>query len=250
MLLVPSPSGGARSLNKCGLPHAENKYEKDVIKQLKSLISYSDARLTVEVRNPLSIAYKHITGTLRTSWRTVEGIEEQEAASANRSSSSSQKRSRTCWTYSTGTSSPPPRRERSVFFHHKMYVPSQPILTKADLLGFLFHRQGECHRYLAKFAHRQQRERKAQLALEAYKASYRHAFGTLPPWHPTRLGVALNFSVLIHDVHGSPDRCHLAMHEFNEAVAAMHATPEATFRDSLMIIHLLRDDIILWSVEI
>lgn len=29
----------------------------------------------------------------------------------------------------------------------------------------------------------------------------------------------------------------------------MDATPEHTFRDSLMILHLLRDDIILWSAE-
>lgn len=34
----------------------------------------------MEERNLLSIAYKHVTGTLRTSWRTVEGIEKQETA--------------------------------------------------------------------------------------------------------------------------------------------------------------------------
>ena len=34
----------------------------------------------MEERNLLSIAYKHVTGTLRTSWRTVEGIEKQEKA--------------------------------------------------------------------------------------------------------------------------------------------------------------------------
>ncbi|KAI0252021.1 14-3-3 protein-domain-containing protein [Lactifluus subvellereus] len=54
----------------------------DVIKQLKSIISYSDAHLTMEERNLLSIAYKHVTGTLRSSWRTVEGIEKQETTSA------------------------------------------------------------------------------------------------------------------------------------------------------------------------
>lgn len=54
--------------------------QKDVIKQLKSIIFYSDARLSMEERNLLSIAYKHVTGTLRTSWRTVEGIEKQEIA--------------------------------------------------------------------------------------------------------------------------------------------------------------------------
>ena len=112
------------------------------------------------------------------------------------------------------------------------------------------YRQGDYYRYLAEFARRQEREQAAQLALEAYKASYKHAFSTLPPWHPTRLGLALNFSVYYHDVYGSPDRaCHLAKHAFDEAVGAMHATPEHTFRDSLMILHLLRDDIILWSAE-
>ena len=60
-------------------PFVKNKKNKnDVIKQLKSIISYSDAHLTMEERNLLSIAYKHVTGTLRTSWRTVEGIEKQE----------------------------------------------------------------------------------------------------------------------------------------------------------------------------
>jgi 14-3-3 protein epsilon len=32
----------------------------------------------MEERNLFSIAYKHVTGTLRTSWRTVEGLEKQE----------------------------------------------------------------------------------------------------------------------------------------------------------------------------
>ena len=216
----------------------------------------------MEERNLLSIAYKHVTGTLRTSWRTVEGLEKQEAAS--------------------GTALPRElvliRRQREKIereladacqdlldlldrhlvpaaeageervFYHKMHVihPS----SKKSILPYAYNRQGDYHRYLAEFARRQQRERSALLALEAYKASYKHAFGTLPPWHPTRLGVALNFSVFFHDVRGSPDRaCHLAKHAFDEAVAAMHATPENTFRDSLMILHLLRDDIILWSAE-
>jgi hypothetical protein len=59
---------------------SRNPTPKDVIKQLKSIVFYSDARLGMEERNLLSIAYKHITGTLRTSWRTVEGIEKVETA--------------------------------------------------------------------------------------------------------------------------------------------------------------------------
>ena len=83
----------------------------------------------------------------------------------------------------------------------------------------------------------------------AYKASYKHALSTLPPWHLTRLAVALDFSVF-HDVYRSPDRaCHLAKHAFDEAVGAIHATPEHMSRDSLMTLQLLRDDMILWAAE-
>ncbi|KAH9967064.1 14-3-3 protein [Lactifluus volemus] len=216
----------------------------DVIKQLKSIISYSDAHLTMEERNLLSIAYKHVTGTLRTSWRTIEGIEKQETVNGRAT-----------------------QREQALIRRQREKIENELADACRDLLNlldrylvpaaepgeervFYYKMQGDYYRYLAEFARRQDRERSAQLALEAYKASYKHAFSTLPPWHPTRLGVALNFSVYFHDVHGSPDRaCHLAKHAFDEAVGAMHATPEHTFRDSLMILQLLRDDIILWSAE-
>ncbi|KAH8989732.1 14-3-3 domain-containing protein [Lactarius akahatsu] len=236
----------------------------DVIKQLKSVISYSDARLTMEERNLLSIAYKHVTGTLRTSWRTVEGIEKQEAASGTamprelvlircQREKIELELADACQDLLDLLDRylvPAAEAGEERVFYHKMHVSVPSLKAYPYPAPGVSHRQGDYHRYLAEFARRQQRERSALLALEAYKASYKHAFGTLPPWHPTRLGVALNFSVFFHDVRGSPDRaCHLAKHAFDEAVAAMHATPEHTFRDSLMILHLLRDDIILWSAE-
>ncbi|KAH9046754.1 14-3-3 domain-containing protein [Lactarius hengduanensis] len=218
----------------------------------------------MEERNLLSIAYKHVTGTLRTSWRTVEGIEKQKAASGTamprelvlircQREKIELELADACQDLLDLLDRylvPAAEAGEERVFYHKMHV-SVPFLKAYPYPARgVSHRQGDYHRYLAEFARRQQRERSALLALEAYKASYKHAFGTLPPWHPTRLGVALNFSVFFHDVRGSPDRaCHLAKHAFDEAVAAMHATPEHTFRDSLMILHLLRDDIILWSAE-
>ena len=262
----------ARCVSSLLLPYSRlghtiaQRRRKDVIKQLKSVISYSDARLTMEERNLLSIAYKHVTGTLRASWRTVENIEKQEAASGSATPREivliRRQREKIELELADACQDlldlldrhlvPAAEAGEERVFYHKMHVhPFYSILKKPILpRAFFLHRQGDYHRYLAEFARRQQRERSAHLALEAYKASYKHAFGTLPPWHPTRLGVALNFSVFFHDVRGSPDRaCHLAKHAFDEAVAAMHATPEHTFRDSLMILHLLRDDIILWSAE-
>lgn len=55
------------------------------------------------------------------------------------------------------------------------------------------------------------------------------------------------------DVRKSPERaCHLAKSAFDDAVMSLDSsdsTLEQTLRDSLMILQLLRDDLILWSGE-
>lgn len=150
-----------------------------------------------------------------------------------------------------------------------------------------FCRQGDYYRYLSEFAKRnnQLRETYADLSLQSYKASYKHALQTLDAWHPTRLGLALNFAVYFRDVKSDPERaCHLAKFAFDEAVAGMLANrvgavsdsvsgssgtgmkgggtgeerdegggdsllSEKTFRDCVVILTLLRDDMLLWAAE-
>ena len=95
------------------------------------------------------------------------------------------------------------------------------------------------------------KEEYAIASLEAYKLAYKLALNTLEATHPTRLGLALNFSVYFRDVLNSPERaCHLAKHAFDEAVAVLDQEPESTTQDSIMILQLLRDDLILWYKEI
>lgn len=95
------------------------------------------------------------------------------------------------------------------------------------------------------------KEEYAIASLEAYKLAYKLALNTLEATHPTRLGLALNFSVYFRDVLNSPERaCHLAKHAFDEAVAMLDQEPESTTRDSIMILQLLRDDLMLWFKEI
>jgi 14-3-3 protein epsilon len=73
----------------------------------------------------------------------------------------------------------------------------------------------------------------------------------LEPTHPTRLGLALNFAVYYHDVRKSPERaCHLGKHAFDEAVACLDdSSSMQVMRDSMMILQLLRDDLVIWSSE-
>jgi 14-3-3 protein epsilon len=46
---------------------------------MKSHLNSPDDQLTIDERNLLSIAFKNITGQLRTQWRTIDILEKREA---------------------------------------------------------------------------------------------------------------------------------------------------------------------------
>lgn len=70
----------------------------------------------------------------------------------------------------------------------------------------------------------------------------------LTPTHPIRLGLALNFSVFYYEILNSPDRaCHLAKQAFDDAMAELDSLSEESYRDSTLIMQLLRDNLTLWT---
>lgn len=74
------------------------------------------------------------------------------------------------------------------------------------------------------------------------------AQGELTPTHPIRLGLALNFSVFYYEILNSPDRaCHLAKQAFDDAIAELDSLSEESYRDSTLIMQLLRDNLTLWT---
>ncbi|CAA0826947.1 14-3-3-like protein GF14 mu [Striga hermonthica] len=73
----------------------------------------------------------------------------------------------------------------------------------------------------------------------------------LPPTHPIRLGLALNFSVFYYEILNSPERaCHLAKQAFDEAISELDTLNEDSYKDSTLIMQLLRDNLTLWTSDI
>ena len=76
------------------------------------------------------------------------------------------------------------------------------------------------------------------------------AVSELSSTNPIRLGLALNFSVFYYEVMNQPDMaCSLAKQAFDEAISDLDTLGEDSYKDSALIMQLLRDNLTLWTSE-
>ena len=65
-----------------------------------------------------------------------------------------------------------------------------------------------------------------------------------------RLGLALNFSVFYYEILNSAERaCRLAKAAFDDAIAELDTLSEESYKDSTLIMQLLRDNLTLWTSD-
>lgn len=73
----------------------------------------------------------------------------------------------------------------------------------------------------------------SEASLAAYDQASSIANVELPPTHPIRLGLALNFSVFYYEILASPDKaCNLAKQAFDDAIAELDTLSEESYKDS------------------
>ena len=86
--------------------------------------------------------------------------------------------------------------------------------------------------------------------MEAYKEASDEAMRELAPTNAIRLGLALNFSVFYYEILNAPERaCRLAKSAFDEAIAQIGNIEEGQYKDSTLIMQLLRDNLTLWTSD-
>ena len=207
-------------------------------------VAKSGEELTVDERNLLSVAYKNVIGTRRASWRIISSIEQKEESkgatrlTSNKSRPTDQRLRRNS------------RRSATMFC---LFLPttSSPRLSLVNRRSFYYKMKGDYHRYLAEFAFGEKRNDAAAAALESYKKATDIAQTELTSTHPIRLGLALNFSVFYYEIFNSPDRaCHLAKQAFDDAISELDTLSEDSYRDSTLIMQLLRDNLTLWQSDL
>ncbi|KAI3672472.1 hypothetical protein L6452_38560 [Arctium lappa] len=225
------------------LSEQAERYEEMVEFMEKVSGALSDSEeLTVEERNLLSVAYKNVIGARRASWRIISSIEQKEESRGNEDHVSVIKSYRS-------------KIEKELSdicdgILKMLDTKLVPSASSGDSKVFYLKMKGDYHRYLAEFKTGAERKEAAESTLNAYKAAQDIANTELAPTHPIRLGLALNFSVFYYEILNSPDRaCNLAKQAFDEAIAELDTLGEDSYKDSTLIMQLLRDNLTLWTSD-
>ncbi|KAL3630491.1 hypothetical protein CASFOL_023475 [Castilleja foliolosa] len=224
------------------LAEQAERYE-EMVEFMDSLVSGSaGAELSIEERNLLSVAYKNVIGSLRAAWRIVSSIEQKEEGRKNEDHVALVKDYRSkVETELTEVCS------RILKLITTYLIPSA---ASGESKVFYLKMKGDYHRYLAEFKVGDERKEAADETMLAYKAAQDVALAELASTHPIRLGLALNFSVFYYEIlNASEKACNMAKQAFEEAIADLDTLGEESYKDSTLIMQLLRDNLTLWTSD-
>jgi 14-3-3 protein epsilon len=197
-----------------------------------------DAELGVEERNLLSVAFKNVIGARRASWRIVSSIETKEEAKHS-------KESEKCKLIVEAELTEICNRSLDLLKNHL-----EDRCSAGESKVFYKKMKGDYWRYLAEFKGGAERKEAAEETLLAYKSAEATAEAELAPTHPIRLGLALNFSVFYYEILNAPERaCQMAKRAFDEAISELDTLGEESYKDSTLIMQLLRDNLTLWTSD-
>ena len=122
----------------------------------------------------------------------------------------------------------------------------------AHLLSQVFYQKmkADYYRYIAEYTTGEAKSKASNDAKLAYEEAQTIATKDLAVTHPIRLGLALNFSVFQYEVLANPDEaCKMARTAFEDAIAELDNVAEDSYKDSTLIMQLLRDNLTLWTSD-
>jgi len=225
---------------------AEQAERYDEMAEYMNKVSKLETGLSVEERNLLSVAYKNAVGSRRASWRIISSVESKEAGKGNEQNKNEAKSYRE-------------KIEKELnqicgeiisLLKDKLIPGAQKNEEAANFESTVFYlkMKGDYHRYMAEYSIDQAAKESSEEAKASYSGAMEAAERNLAVTHPIRLGLALNFSVFHYEVLNEPDAaCSMARKAFEDAIAELDNVSEDSYKDSTLIMQLLRDNLTLWT---
>jgi len=220
---------------------AESAERYDDMANYMQEVTKASKELSQEVRNLLSVAYKNVVGARRSSWRVLSSLETKVM------NQNDEKKVALAKEYKAKV-----EKELKALCETVLGLLNEYLIPNAkekEEQVFYLKMKGDYYRYLAEVASSDGKKEVVEKSHESYKEAYKVS-NELDSTHPVRLGLALNFSVFYYEIGGEPDEaCKLAKESFDAAVAELDNLDQESYKDSTLIMQLLRDNLTLWMSE-
>ncbi|KAL6121660.1 hypothetical protein NUSPORA_01397 [Nucleospora cyclopteri] len=107
--------------------------------------------------------------------------------------------------------------------------------------------KGDYLRYKAEVLSGEEQKQMADKSFKCYTEAKENALN-LKSTDPIRLGLFLNFSVFHYEIlNDTEEACKLARDAFDTAISELDSLSEDYYKDSTLIMQLLRDNLTLWT---
>jgi 14-3-3 protein epsilon len=221
---------------------AEQAERYDEMAKHMEEVGRSPDELSIEERNLLSVAYKNAVGSRRAAWRIITSVEQKERSKGNEEQAKHAKE------YCKKV-----EKELEEICDTILGLLDGNLISKAstdESKVFYQKMKADYFRYIAEFSDGDGKAKAAENARLAYEDAQKVAEKGLAVTHPIRLGLALNYSVFLYEVLSNPDEaCKMARTAFEDAIAELDSVAEDSYKDSTLIMQLLRDNLTLWTSD-
>ncbi|OXB62341.1 hypothetical protein ASZ78_015085 [Callipepla squamata] len=236
-------------VQKAKLAEQAERYD-DMASCMKS-VTEQGAELSNEERNLLSVAYKNVVGARRSSWRVVSSIEQKTEGAEKKQQMAREYREKIETELRDICNDVLPDGKHGHKAKYCLIIAMSllekfliPNASQAESKVFYLKMKGDYYRYLAEVAAGDDKKGIVEQSQQAYQEAFEISKKEMQPTHPIRLGLALNFSVFYYEILNSPEKaCSLAKTAFDEAIAELDTLSEESYKDSTLIMQLLRDNL-------
>ncbi|KAG9451490.1 hypothetical protein H6P81_011455 [Aristolochia fimbriata] len=225
---------------KAKLAEQAERYQ-DMVELMNSYLMGS--QLTAAETTALSVSYKHVVGQRRAALRALASIKQKEEAKGN------EQNVRMIKDYMQKIQEDISKISNDIFSLIDEHLLPSSKSSESEVIYYKM--KGDYYRYLSEFKTGDERKETADQSLKAYEAATNIATQDLPPTHPIRLGLSLNYSVFLYEILHSPESaCHVAKQAFDDAISDLDTLSEELYKDSTLILQLLKDNLSLWTVDL